>query len=164
VSRAATGGARPSTGDLGALFDGELFVTGRIKDVLIVRGMKHYPQDLELTVERQHPAIRSGCAAAFALDSTEGEAVGVALEVDPRRLAAEPQERGARIDDMIGLVRQSVAQRHGIVLSAVCVLPIGAIPKTSSGKLRRRACRAGFIERSLDELARWELAQERKFA
>src|SRR4029077_12285630 len=63
------------TGDLGVLSDGELFVTGRIKDVLIVRGMKHYPQDLELTAERQDPAIRAGCSAAFSLDAIDGEAI-----------------------------------------------------------------------------------------
>ncbi|MGH9889277.1 MAG: fatty acyl-AMP ligase, partial [bacterium] len=155
-ARLATGeGPFLRTGDLGIMRDGELFVTGRIKDVLIVRGLKHYPQDLELTAERQDPAIRAGCSAAFSLDAIDGEAIAIAMEVDPRRLAEEPAERDARLDEMIGRVRQSVAEQHGIVLSAVSVLSIGAIPKTSSGKLRRRACRAAFIDGSLRELARW---------
>ncbi len=73
------------TGDLGVLIDGELFVAGRLKDLLIVRGFKHYPQDLELTVERQHPAIRPGCVAVFALEAHD-EHIAVAAELDPRRL------------------------------------------------------------------------------
>jgi acyl-CoA synthetase (AMP-forming)/AMP-acid ligase II len=137
------------TGDLGVLSAGELFVTGRIKDVLIVRGLKHYPQDLELTVERQHAVIRAGCSAAFSLDGGDGEAIAVALEVDDRKLPNEPAERDALLHEVIGRVRQAVVEHHGIVLSAVSVLPIGALPKTSSGKLRRRACRAAFLDGSL---------------
>ena len=146
------------TGDLGALVNGELFVTGRLKDILIVRGMKHYPQDLELTAERQHAAIRAGCSAAFALDAADGEAVALAMEVDPRQLPDHPEEREAHLGEMIGRVRQAVVEQHGILLSAVSVLSIGAMPKTSSGKLRRRACRAAFIDGSLSELARWPVA------
>ena len=81
VSRTATGrSSAPATSAL--LHDGELFVTGRLKDVLIVRGFKHYPQDLELTAERQHAAIRPGCSAAFSIDGDDGEAVAIALGVD----------------------------------------------------------------------------------
>ena len=137
------------TGDLGVFTDGELFVTGRIKDVLIVRGLKHYPQDLELTVERQHDVIRAGCSAAFSLDASDGEGVAVALEIDDRRLPDEPAERDAFLHEVIGRVKQAVVEQHGIVLSAISVLPIGALPKTSSGKLRRRACRAAFLDGSL---------------
>jgi acyl-CoA synthetase (AMP-forming)/AMP-acid ligase II len=137
------------TGDLGVLSDGELFVTGRIKDVLIVRGLKHYPQDLELTVERQHDVIRAGCSAAFSLDASDGEAVAVALEIDDRKLPEEATERDALLHEVIGRVKQAVVEQHGIVLSAVTVLPIGGLPKTSSGKLRRRACRAAFLDGSL---------------
>ena len=79
--------------------DGELFVTGRLKDLLIVRGLKHYPQDIELTAERQDAALRPGCSAAFPIDGEEGEAVGIALEVDPRELPADPDEQQARIPD-----------------------------------------------------------------
>jgi acyl-CoA synthetase (AMP-forming)/AMP-acid ligase II len=137
------------TGDLGVLSDGELFVTGRIKDVLIVRGLKHYPQDLELTVERQHDVIRAGCSAAFSLDASDGEGVAVALEIDDRKLPDQPAERDALLRELIGRVKQAVVEQHGIVLSAVSVLPIGGLPKTSSGKLRRRACRAAFLDGSL---------------
>jgi acyl-CoA synthetase (AMP-forming)/AMP-acid ligase II len=137
------------TGDLGVLRDGELFVTGRLKDVLIVRGMKHYPQDLELTAERQHPAIRAGCAAAFAVDADDGESVVIAMELDPRRLPDNDAHRDACLDEVIVRVRQAIAEQHGIVLSAVSLLSVGDVPKTSSGKLRRRACRAAFLDGSL---------------
>jgi acyl-CoA synthetase (AMP-forming)/AMP-acid ligase II len=143
------------TGDLGAVCDGELFVTGRLKDVLIVRGLKHYPQDLEHTAERQHVAIRAGCTAAFSVDSGEGEAVVLAMELDPRQLPGQAPHRQRCLDEIIIRVRQAVAQHHGIVLEAVSLLSIGALPKTSSGKLRRRACRTAFLDGSLGEIVRW---------
>ena len=143
------------TGDLGVLTDGELFVTGRLKDVLIVRGLKHYPQDIELTAERQHASIRAGCSAAFAVDGSEGESIVIAMELDPRSLPDDPVQRDACVNEIVVRVRQSVAEHHGIVLSAVSLLSIGAVPKTSSGKLRRRACRSAFLDGSLDEVVRW---------
>ncbi len=145
------------TGDLGALHDGELFVTGRLKDILIVRGFKHYPQDLEHTAERQHSAIRPGCSAAFSIDGGDGEAVAVALEVDRRQAPQldDPAERDVFLASLIDRVRAAVVDHHGILLSAVSVLSHGAMPKTSSGKLRRRACRDAFSDGSLDEIARW---------
>jgi acyl-CoA synthetase (AMP-forming)/AMP-acid ligase II len=145
------------TGDLGAMHDGELFVTGRLKDVLIVRGFKHYPQDLEHTAERQHAAIRPGCSAAFSIDGDDGEAVAIALEVDRRQAPQldDPAERDGFLASLIDRVRAAVVDHHGIVLSAVSVLSHGATPKTSSGKLRRRACRDAFGDGSLDEIARW---------
>ena len=151
------------TGDLGAARDGELFVTGRIKDVLIVRGLKHYPQDIERTAEHQHVAIRPGCSAAFSIDGADGEAVALAMEVDPRCAPQpdDPAERDACLRTIIDLVRAAIVDHHGIVLSAVSVLPVGAMPKTSSGKLRRRACGAAFADGTLDELARWIPRPER---
>lgn len=143
------------TGDLGALYDGELFVTGRLKDVLIVRGLKHYPQDLELTAERQHMAIRAGCTVAFSVDSGEGEAVVLAMELDPRQLPDEAPHRQRCLDEIIVRIRQAVAQHHGIVVEAVSLVSVGALPKTSSGKLRRLACRTAFLDGSLGEIVRW---------
>jgi acyl-CoA synthetase (AMP-forming)/AMP-acid ligase II len=145
------------TGDLGALHDGELFIAGRLKDVLIVRGFKHYPQDLEHTAERQHAAIRPGCSAAFSIDGEGGEAVVLALEVDSRQTPQldEPAERDAFLASLVDRVRAAIVDHHGIQLAAVSVLSRGAVPKTSSGKLRRRACRDAFCSGSLDEMARW---------
>lgn len=144
------------TGDLGAMRDGDLFVAGRIKDVLIVRGYKHFPQDIEETAERQHAAIRPGCSAAFAVDATDGEFVALALEIDFRRTGVDGRQETHRcVADLIERVRAAVSEEHGITVSAVSVLAVGGMPKTSSGKLRRRACRAAFVDGSLDEIERW---------
>lgn len=151
---ALAGGEGPylRTGDLGALIDGQLFVTGRIKDLLIVRGAKHYPQDLELTAELHGGVIRAGCCAAFSVEDTEGEAIALAAEVDLRKLQGDPGEHLARV---AAAMRRGVVERHGIQLHAVALLNAGTMPKTTSGKLQRHACRAGFIARKLDELYRW---------
>ena len=148
------------TGDLGVLHEGEIIVTGRLKDLLIVRGLKHYPQDLELTAERQHPALRSGCAAAFAVDGDAGEGVAIAVEVDPRLLSSEAHERSLQLRCAASAIRRAIAEEHGIVLEAVSLLAIGTMPKTTSGKLRRQACRAAFAEGTLDELMRWSQRSE----
>ena len=121
------------TGDLGVLINGELFVAGRLKDLLIVRGVKHYPQDLELTVERQHPAIRPGCVAVFALEAHD-EHIAVAAELDPRQL-----DLTRVISDLIGRICGAVAEIHGIQLHTIALLKPGALPKTTSGKIPHRA-------------------------
>jgi len=126
-----------------------LFVTGRLKDLLIVRGVKHYPQDLELTAERQHGALRSGCAAAFALDEAGRDDVAIAIEVDPRALSADG---AAQLREIVAAIRRAITEEHGIVLGAVSLLSIGTIPKTSSGKLRRAACRSLYVEGRLQEI------------
>jgi len=140
------------TGDLGCLRDGELFVTGRLKDLLIVRGENHYPEDLELTVQAAHAAVRPGCVAAFALERPDGEQVGIAAEVDSRR--------EVDLDGLIETLRRAVAVAHGITLGAVGLLRARTIPKTSSGKLQRRACATAFENGALDLLAAWEAPAE----
>ena len=152
------------TGDLGILQDGELIVTGRLKDLLIVRGLKHYPQDLELTAERQHVALRAGCAAAFALDGDARDDVAIAIEVDPRALSSDADARDEQLREIMSAIRRAITEEHGIVLGAVALLSIGAMPKTSSGKLRRHACRQGFAEQALNELMRWTLCSQKTTA
>jgi acyl-CoA synthetase (AMP-forming)/AMP-acid ligase II len=143
------------TGDLGTLTNGELLVTGRLKDVLIVRGLKHYPQDLELTAEREHAALRPGCSAAFSFDREGTEVVVIAAEVDPRQLPSDEPGRSRVLCDVASAIRRAVTDEHGIVLDAISFLAIGTMPKTSSGKLRRHACRTGFLDEKLDEVFRW---------
>ncbi|MEV6767271.1 HAD-IIIC family phosphatase [Nocardia sp. NPDC051030] len=125
------------TGDLGIRFDGELFVTGRRKDLLIIDGRNHYPQDIEATVESAHHGIRPGCIAAFSVDQgTTGEQPVVVAEVrgeDPAELA-----------DIETAVRGAVATEHGITLASVFLIRPGTIFKTSSGKIQRSACRAAY--------------------
>ncbi|GAB4146910.1 MAG: fatty acyl-AMP ligase [Candidatus Promineifilaceae bacterium] len=129
------------TGDLGFLHGGELFVTGRLKDLIIVRGRNHYPQDIERTVENSHPVLRPGCTAAFAIDRDGEEQVVVVQEVNLKAdvdFAAVAQT-----------IRQAVAAEHELQLYAVALIEPRTIPKTSSGKIQRHMCRQEFLDHKL---------------
>jgi acyl-CoA synthetase (AMP-forming)/AMP-acid ligase II len=134
------------TGDLGVLVDGELFVTGRLKDVIIVRGRNHYPQDVEATVQAVHPGLRPGCGAVF--EETRGGRPGVVVmqELDRRH-------RGLDVRRLTADIRQAVAERHDLQVHDVRLLEPGGVPKTSSGKVRRQACRAAYAS---DQLRVWK--------
>ncbi len=139
------------TGDLGFIQDGELYVSGRLKDVLIVRGMKHYPQDLEQTAE-QHPAIRPGCSAVFTTESGPlGDRIAIVAEADVSQLTTPEGAEAA-----IATIRHSIAELHGVLLDAVALVAPGAIPKTTSGKLQRFACRDAFMADRFPVLAAWK--------
>lgn len=130
------------TGDLGFLHNGELFITGRAKDLIIIRGRNLYPQDIELTVERSHSALRPTCGAAFSVEAGGEEQLVVVQELEFRQ---KPN-----IIQVTGAIRQAVAQEHGVQVYAVVLIKPGSIFKTSSGKIQRRACRAAFLAGSLD--------------
>ena len=132
------------TGDLGALHEGRVYVTGRIKDMLIVRGQNVYPQDLERAVEDQVPIVRKGRVAAFAVERHGREAIGIAAEIGrgPRR-----KQTPQALARAIGL---AVAEACGEAPAVVALLNPAALPKTSSGKLQRSACRAMLLDGSLD--------------
>jgi amino acid adenylation domain-containing protein len=125
------------TGDLGYLRDGALVVTGRLKDLIIVRGRNHYPQDIEATAEASHPALRPGCGAAFAAGEGENAYLVVAWEVDPRAGDVDPAV-------VARAVRTDVARDHDLQVRTVVLLPRGGIHKTSSGKVQRGRCAALF--------------------
>jgi acyl-CoA synthetase (AMP-forming)/AMP-acid ligase II len=137
------------TGDLGFLDGDELFVTGRLKDLIIVDGRNHYPQDIELTVEQSHPALRPGSCAAFSVDLEGTERLIVATELNPR---FQPFDRRTPIDRkaVVEAIRRAVSESHGLRVFDVLLLKLGAIPVTSSGKIQRHACRAGYLAGSLD--------------
>ena len=137
------------TGDLGFLQDGELFVTGRIKDVIIIRGQNHYPQDIELTVEKSHPSLRIGCGASFAVDFQGSERLVIVVEVERSYL------KKLDVQEVVGSIRQAVVTQHGLDIFAAVLVKTGSIPKTSSGKIRRHACRAEFLTGSLDVVKDW---------
>jgi malonyl CoA-acyl carrier protein transacylase len=137
------------TGDLGFLQDGELFITGRLKDLIIIRGRNHYPQDIELTVEKCHPALRPNCGAAFSVTLNGQEKLAIAQEVERSFL------RKLNANDVIGAIRRAVAQQHDIEVFQVLLLRTASIPKTSSGKVQRSACRAGFLAGNLNVEASW---------
>jgi len=132
------------TGDLGFLKSGELFITGRLKDLIVIRGRNHYPQDIEWTVEQSHPALQPTCGAAFSIDVAGVERLVVAQEVKRSYL------RNLDVDEVIGAIRHAVAENHELQVYAVLLLKTGSILKTSSGKIQRHACRAGFLDGSLD--------------
>jgi amino acid adenylation domain-containing protein len=132
------------TGDLGFLKDNELFVTGRLKDLIIIRGRNHYPQDIELTVERSHAALRPGCGAAFSIDADGEERLVLVQEIDREQ---------QNIEDIIDQIRQAVAERHELQPHAIVLIKAGSIPKTSSGKIQRHRGRLMFLKGSLDVLA-----------
>jgi amino acid adenylation domain-containing protein/non-ribosomal peptide synthase protein (TIGR01720 family) len=141
------------TGDLGFLQDGELFVTGRLKDLIIIRGRNHYPQDIELTVEQSHPALRLGCGAAFSVDVPADGALGPAAIASEQLVIVQEVERHVRdldVEAVARKVRQAVAEEHEVQVYAVVLIQTGTIPKTSSGKIQRHACRAAFLDRNLE--------------
>jgi acyl-CoA synthetase (AMP-forming)/AMP-acid ligase II len=138
------------TGDLGFLDRGELFVTGRLKDLIIIRGRNLYPQDIELTVERSHPALRPGCGAAFSIDLGDEERLVVVHEHE--RLANDSPLDLNSVEAIAEAIRRAVAEQHEAQVQQVVLLRAGSIPKTSSGKIQRRACRAALLGGRLDVL------------
>ena len=130
------------TGDLGFLLDGELYVTGRVKDLIIVHGVNYYPQDIEETVERSHPAIRPGCSAAFAVEVAGEE-----------RLVVMAESRAAREEtaEIEAIIREQIVLNHGLALDRLVLIDAGALPKTSSGKKQRSAARIDFIQHYLHD-------------
>ncbi|WP_375506128.1 fatty acyl-AMP ligase [uncultured Nostoc sp.] len=137
------------TGDLGFLQDGELFITGRLKDVIIIRGQNHYPQDIELTVEKSHPALKPVSGAAFSIDFKGSERLVIVQEVERSYL------RKLNVQEILGNVRQAVIAQHGLDIYATVLIKTGSILKTSSGKIRRQACRAAFLAGTLDVIEDW---------
>jgi len=134
------------TGDLGFLKDGELFITGRLKDLIIIAGRNIYPQDIELTAEKSHAAFQTSACAAFGVPAGGVEQLAVALEVNREHL------RSVVMDEVIAAVRQAVAAEHQARVEHVLLVRPGGIPKTSSGKIQRRLCRSRWTAGELDVL------------
>jgi acyl-CoA synthetase (AMP-forming)/AMP-acid ligase II len=136
------------TGDLGFLKDGELFITGRIKDLIIIRGTNHYPQDIEWTVQQTHPALRPDYGAIFSVEVGGEERLVIVQEV-------ERHVQNLDTEEAIANIRQAVAEEHELQAYAVVLVKPGNIEKTSSGKIQRRACRSKFLSGELDVIADW---------
>jgi acyl-CoA synthetase (AMP-forming)/AMP-acid ligase II/acyl carrier protein len=137
------------TGDLGFVQGGELFVTGRIKDLLILWGRNHYPQDIEMTVQSSHPSLRIDSGAAFAIEQDHQECLVIVQEVERTAL------RELDVDEIVTTIRQAVSEQHEISVFAIALIKPASIPKTSSGKIQRQACRQQFLANSLDIVGQW---------
>jgi acyl-CoA synthetase (AMP-forming)/AMP-acid ligase II len=137
------------TGDLGFLQEGELFIAGRIKDAIIIRGQNHYPQDIELTVEKSHPALRPNCGAAFAVEVNGSERLVIVQEVKRSYL------RKLNVKEVVESIRRAVTAEHNLQVYATVLVKTESIPKTSSGKIQRHACRAGFLAGTLNVVEDW---------
>lgn len=139
------------TGDLGVYLGGELYITGRIKDLIIVDGRNHYPQDIEATTAEASPAVRTGYVAAFSVPANQ--VPGAPADVAGERLVivAEraPGAGRAELQPVIDAIHAAVSRRHSLPLSDVVLVAAGVIPRTTSGKLARRACRAQYLNGEL---------------
>lgn len=136
------------TGDLGFVQEGELFVTGRLKDLMIIHGLNHYPQDIEATVQHCHPRLRRDCGAAFTVEINGHEKLVIVQEVERRKQA--------HWDEIFEAIRRAVAAEHELVVDSIRLLRAGSIPKTSSGKIQRHACQKGFLNGTLEVVAAWD--------
>ena len=132
------------TGDLGFLRDGELFITGRIKDLIIIRGRNYYPQDIELTAETSHPALRANCCATFAIEQDNIEQLIVVVEVERTHL------RHLNVKNVVAAISEAIMQQHEIHAYGIVLIKTGTISKTSSGKIQRRICKEKFLDQTLN--------------
>ncbi len=139
------------TGDLGFLHSGELFVTGRRKDLIIIRGTNHYPNDIELTVQNTNPALLRGRGAVFSIAPEPGaaEQLVVVQEVDPSRLSGE------QADEAMQIIRTAVTENHSVRTHAVVLVQPLQLPTTSSGKIQRSACKQQYLDGELPVVAQW---------
>lgn len=150
------------TGDYGAFHDGDLYITGRVKDLVIIDGRNHYPQDLEYSAQEASKALRTGFVAAFSVPANQLPAevfddshAGLKFDAEDtseqlvivaeRAAGSHKLELAPIVDD----IRAAIAVRHGVTVRDVLLTSAGAIPRTSSGKIGRRACRVGYLDGSL---------------
>jgi amino acid adenylation domain-containing protein len=138
------------TGDLGFLIDRELFVSGRLKEQIIIGGRNFFPHDIETAVQAAHDAFKVDGGVAFSIDADEHEQLVVVQEVlRPKRF---------RLDDLVDLLRKTVFAETGLTPQTVCLVAAASLPKTSSGKLRRLECKRQFLDGQLQILARGDAA------
>ncbi|MCB0117754.1 MAG: AMP-binding protein, partial [Anaerolineales bacterium] len=136
------------TGDLGFLYNGELYITGRLKDLIIINGSNHYPQDIELTVESSHTALQPAGGAAFSVTDEGREKLVIVQEVTR-------QNRNPDIDEVTSAIRQAVAEKHELQVFAIMLVKPMSISKTSSGKIQRKATKHSFLNGDLDVVGEW---------
>jgi fatty-acyl-CoA synthase len=144
---APVGAAWLRTGDLGVYLDAELYIVGRIKDLIIMDGRNHYPQDIEATAVEASPAVRPGHVAAFSVPANKMPGVTTHHIGEQLIIVAERAAGAGRADPqpVVDAIRAAVSRRHGLLVSDVRLVAAGSIPRTTSGKLAHRACRAQYL-------------------
>ncbi|MFO1062573.1 MAG: aminotransferase class I/II-fold pyridoxal phosphate-dependent enzyme [Pirellulales bacterium] len=135
------------TGDLGFIHGDQMYVAGRLKDMIIIRGVNRYPQDIELSAEQAHESLQNGMVAAFAVSGGDRERLVVVAEVQ--------RKEGRDWNDVIQAIRREVTQQHDLPPDAVFLVRHGTLPRTSSGKVQRHACKREYEEGSLKVVAGW---------
>ncbi|MFT4621582.1 MAG: acyl-CoA synthetase (AMP-forming)/AMP-acid ligase II/acyl carrier protein [Myxococcota bacterium] len=137
------------TGDLAFIHDGEIYLTGRLKELIIIRGQNHYPQDIEWSVQSAHPSLRPNCAAAFSIRGPSGlEELVLVSEIYPDRVT-DPEA-------VFGALRSKLAENHALTARSIVLIAPRALPKTSSGKIQRGRARTQFESGELDAVHRWD--------
>ena len=142
------------TGDLGFLQDGNLFITGRLHDVLSFWGLNHYPHHIEETVERCHPGFRHNSGAAFSIEVNGDDRLVIAQEVE------RTYRRSLTVKEVTEMIRWRVFEDHFVDVYAIVLLKPGGLPKTPSGKVQRSACRTQYLESSLSILDEWRSRED----
>jgi acyl-CoA synthetase (AMP-forming)/AMP-acid ligase II len=144
--RLRTGDERPflRTGDLGFLHEGELYVTGRIKNLIIREGKNHYPHDIERTIEAAHPLVQAGRSAVFAVPANGGEELVVLVEME--------HMPGSRKEELLQALRGAVSEDHGLTVHDIRLVKPGGIPRTTSGKVRHFLCREHYLAGTLNDI------------
>ncbi|MDJ0730875.1 MAG: fatty acyl-AMP ligase [Crocosphaera sp.] len=137
------------TGDLGFFQWGELYITGRIKDMIIMGDRSYYPQDIESTVETSHPALKMGANAAFSLTTEDGEQLVIVQEVKRTYL------RQLDVQEVVTAMTETVAKQHQLSTHSIVLLKTASIPKTPTGKIQRYACKQGFLDSTLNTVGIW---------
>jgi acyl carrier protein len=138
------------TGDLGFIHRGELYVTGRRKDLIIISGRNHYPHDIEATVQDAHAALERGAGAAFSITGPGGqERLAVVQELSRKH------EAGVDGNSILDAIRVAVSERHGLAVSEIALTTHGAVPRTMSGKVQRNACREMHLAGQFRTIACW---------
>lgn len=132
------------TGDLGFIYNNELFITGRLKDLIILFGKNYYPQDFEYVAERSHPSLRPASNAAFSIDIDDNEKLVLVCEIERTSI------RDLDVESVCNAIRNSISEEFEQQVYAIQLLKTASIPKTSSGKIQRRACKDGFLNKTLD--------------
>lgn len=142
------------TGDLGFIYEGNLYITGRLKDLIVVRGTNHYPQDIEQTVELSHSLIRDGYCAAFSIENSGEEQLVVVAERN------RYHDEEVNYEQVFSNVKAAIAQRHSLDVSQIVIVRPGSITKTTSGKIQRRKCKNELHEGGLNILAHYQQQAE----